>query len=266
MNFANPDMVGHTGVMKAAVEAVTTPTRGERSSPRWTKVDGVALITADHGNCELMFDPATGQPHTAHTTNPVPLILVDPQSVRFVAGRRRVGECRADDPGHPGHRKTGGDDGANRCWRALLDPRTDHRATHRNADARRVLTLFGHAVDRVVLQAPPRMAMGDLATPVALELAKALKRKPREIAEALVDGMTLPTLVQSVIDRRRRLPQLPLRPRRVHRGAHPQRSMAPGAPTRRARDRRAHQHQSQQGGAHRPPPQRRPRRHAASAA
>jgi 2,3-bisphosphoglycerate-independent phosphoglycerate mutase len=40
-------------------------------------VDGVALITADHGNCELMFDPATGQPHTAHTTNPVPLILVD---------------------------------------------------------------------------------------------------------------------------------------------------------------------------------------------
>ena len=41
------------------------------------KVDGVALITADHGNCELMFDRATGQPHTAHTTNPVPLILVD---------------------------------------------------------------------------------------------------------------------------------------------------------------------------------------------
>jgi len=40
-------------------------------------VDGVALITADHGNCELMFDAATGQPHTAHTTNPVPLILVD---------------------------------------------------------------------------------------------------------------------------------------------------------------------------------------------
>jgi 2,3-bisphosphoglycerate-independent phosphoglycerate mutase len=42
------------------------------------KVDGVALITADHGNCELMFDPKTNQPHTAHTTNPVPLILVDP--------------------------------------------------------------------------------------------------------------------------------------------------------------------------------------------
>ena len=41
------------------------------------KVDGVALITADHGNCELMFDPQTNQPHTAHTTNPVPLIVVD---------------------------------------------------------------------------------------------------------------------------------------------------------------------------------------------
>src|SRR5438477_11464991 len=62
----------------------------------------------------------------------------------------------------------------------------------------RVLALFGHAVDRVVLQAPPRLAMGDLATPLCLELAKALKRKPRDIAQTMVDGMTLPTLVQSV--------------------------------------------------------------------
>ncbi len=62
----------------------------------------------------------------------------------------------------------------------------------------RVLALFGHPVDRVVLQTPPKMAMGDLATPVALELAKALKRKPREIAETLVDGLKLPWLVQSV--------------------------------------------------------------------
>src|SRR5947208_15212029 len=62
----------------------------------------------------------------------------------------------------------------------------------------RVLTLFGHAVERVVLQAPPKLSMGDLATPVALELAKALKRKPREIAETLANGMTLPTFVQSV--------------------------------------------------------------------
>ena len=62
----------------------------------------------------------------------------------------------------------------------------------------RVLTLFGHAVDRVVLQAPPRLAMGDLATPLCLELAKALKRKPRELAEAMVDGLKLPMFVQSV--------------------------------------------------------------------
>jgi arginyl-tRNA synthetase len=62
----------------------------------------------------------------------------------------------------------------------------------------RVLTLFGHAIDRVALQAPPRLAMGDLATPVALELAKALKRKPREIAEVLVKGLELPMFVASV--------------------------------------------------------------------
>jgi arginyl-tRNA synthetase len=62
----------------------------------------------------------------------------------------------------------------------------------------RVLTLFGHAVDRVVLQPPPRLAMGDLATPLCLELAKALKRKPREIAETMIDGLKLPMFVQSV--------------------------------------------------------------------
>jgi len=62
----------------------------------------------------------------------------------------------------------------------------------------RVLALFGHAADRIVLQAPPKLAMGDLATPVALELAKALRRKPREIAETLANGMNLPMFVQSV--------------------------------------------------------------------
>src|SRR5215213_9986951 len=62
----------------------------------------------------------------------------------------------------------------------------------------RTLALFGHAVDRVVLQAPPKLSMGDLATPIALELAKALKRKPREIAEQLSTGMHLPALVASV--------------------------------------------------------------------
>ena len=62
----------------------------------------------------------------------------------------------------------------------------------------RVLVLFGHAVDRVVLQAPPRLAMGDLATPLCLELAKALKRKPREIAETVAKDLELPTFVESV--------------------------------------------------------------------
>jgi arginyl-tRNA synthetase len=62
----------------------------------------------------------------------------------------------------------------------------------------RTLALFGHPVDRVVLQAPPKLNMGDLATPIALELAKALKRKPREIAEQLANGMELPMLVSSV--------------------------------------------------------------------
>jgi arginyl-tRNA synthetase len=62
----------------------------------------------------------------------------------------------------------------------------------------RTLALFGHAIDRVVLQAPPKLNMGDLATPLALELAKALKRKPRQIAEQLANGMTLPALVASV--------------------------------------------------------------------
>jgi arginyl-tRNA synthetase len=62
----------------------------------------------------------------------------------------------------------------------------------------RVLALFGHAAERVILQAPPRLSMGDLATPLPLELAKALRRKPREIAETLADGLHLPAFVKSV--------------------------------------------------------------------
>jgi 2,3-bisphosphoglycerate-independent phosphoglycerate mutase len=78
MNIANPDMVGHTGVMTAAVQAVHhTDVAVDRILAATERVDGVALITADHGNAELMFDEQTGQPHTAHTTNPVPLILFD---------------------------------------------------------------------------------------------------------------------------------------------------------------------------------------------
>ena len=79
MNFANPDMVGHTGNMSATVKAVeTSDVALGIVIDALAHVGGVALITADHGNAEFMADPATGQPHTAHTTNPVPLILYDP--------------------------------------------------------------------------------------------------------------------------------------------------------------------------------------------
>jgi len=86
MNIANPDMVGHTGVMEATVEAIhDTDAAVGRILDAVEQIDGVALITADHGNAELMFDPATGQPHTAHTLNPVPLILVDSSNVGAAA-------------------------------------------------------------------------------------------------------------------------------------------------------------------------------------
>jgi 2,3-bisphosphoglycerate-independent phosphoglycerate mutase len=78
VNFANPDMVGHTGVMTAAVSAVeTVDTALGKVVDAARAKGGAVLITADHGNCELMKDPATGQPHTAHTTNPVPLVYVN---------------------------------------------------------------------------------------------------------------------------------------------------------------------------------------------
>jgi 2,3-bisphosphoglycerate-independent phosphoglycerate mutase len=79
MNFANPDMVGHTGNMEATVKAVEASDEALGVViDALERAGGVALITADHGNAEFMADPATGQPHTAHTTNPVPLILFDP--------------------------------------------------------------------------------------------------------------------------------------------------------------------------------------------
>jgi 2,3-bisphosphoglycerate-independent phosphoglycerate mutase len=78
VNFANPDMVGHTGVLEAAVRAVETVDEclGRIMKATLAK-GGAALVTADHGNCEQMKDPATGQPHTSHTTNPTPLLYVN---------------------------------------------------------------------------------------------------------------------------------------------------------------------------------------------
>ena len=78
VNFANPDMVGHTGVLGAAVTAVEVVDKGVgRITDAARAKGGVVFITADHGNCELMVDPATGQPHTAHTLFPVPILYVD---------------------------------------------------------------------------------------------------------------------------------------------------------------------------------------------
>jgi 2,3-bisphosphoglycerate-independent phosphoglycerate mutase len=77
LNYANPDMVGHTGVLSAAIKAVETVDAGlGRIADAIEKAGGALLVTADHGNCETMIDPETGGPHTAHTTNPVPLILL----------------------------------------------------------------------------------------------------------------------------------------------------------------------------------------------
>ena len=77
LNYANPDMVGHTGSLEAAIKAIETiDTCVGRVVEAIEKVNGVVLITADHGNSEQMIDYTTGEPHTAHTTNPVPLILV----------------------------------------------------------------------------------------------------------------------------------------------------------------------------------------------
>ncbi len=77
LNFANPDMVGHTGILSAAITAVETVDAGlGRIADAILRAGGALLVTADHGNCELMVDPVTGEPHTAHTTNPVPIMLV----------------------------------------------------------------------------------------------------------------------------------------------------------------------------------------------
>jgi 2,3-bisphosphoglycerate-independent phosphoglycerate mutase len=76
LNYANPDMVGHTGSLPAAIKAVETVDAGlGKIADAIGQAGGALLVTADHGNCEMMRDPETGGPHTAHTTNLVPLLL-----------------------------------------------------------------------------------------------------------------------------------------------------------------------------------------------
>jgi 2,3-bisphosphoglycerate-independent phosphoglycerate mutase len=76
VNFANPDMVGHTGDLQAAIKACEAVDNGlGQALAALEKAGGAMIVTADHGNCETMVDPVTGGPHTAHTTNLVPVIL-----------------------------------------------------------------------------------------------------------------------------------------------------------------------------------------------
>lgn len=76
-NYANGDMVGHSGQLPAAIQAIEALDHClARVVPAMQAIGGEVLITADHGNAEMMFDPETGQPHTAHTMNPVPLVYV----------------------------------------------------------------------------------------------------------------------------------------------------------------------------------------------
>src|SRR5262245_54666583 len=88
LNYANPDMVGHTGSLTAAIKAVETVDSGlGRIADAIRKAGGALLVTADHGNCETMRDPATGGPHTSHTTNPVPVLLMGGGNAGLKEGR-----------------------------------------------------------------------------------------------------------------------------------------------------------------------------------
>ena len=97
VNFANADMVGHTGVIPAVITAVeTVDTCIGAIVDAVVAKGGAALITADHGNAELLIDPATGGPHTAHTTNPVPCILVAAPGVGLDHATLRAGGRLSD--------------------------------------------------------------------------------------------------------------------------------------------------------------------------
>ena len=93
INFANPDMVGHTGIQEAAIKAVETVDECVGKAVEAVKnVDGILFICADHGNAEQLIDYETKEPYTAHTTNPVPFILVNADP----SYKLREGGCLAD--------------------------------------------------------------------------------------------------------------------------------------------------------------------------
>ena len=89
VNYANPDMVGHTGDLDAAIKACEAVDMGlGRVLAALEKAGGAMIVTADHGNCDIMIDPETGGPHTAHTLNPVPVVVVGaPEGANLKNGR-----------------------------------------------------------------------------------------------------------------------------------------------------------------------------------
>lgn len=88
LNYANPDMVGHTGNLEATIKAIETIDNAVgKVVKEIQKQNGVLIITADHGNAEQMIDNKTGEPHTAHTTNPVPLILIGKENIELKQGK-----------------------------------------------------------------------------------------------------------------------------------------------------------------------------------
>ena len=103
-NYANADMVGHTGVLPAVIKAVETVDAClARVLASAERAGASVLITADHGNCEMMIDPVTGGVHTAHTTNPVPFVAVRADD-RGAARRRLAPRRGADGAPAAGHR------------------------------------------------------------------------------------------------------------------------------------------------------------------
>jgi 2,3-bisphosphoglycerate-independent phosphoglycerate mutase len=93
LNFANPDMVGHTGSLEAAVEAVQSVDEAFSNLLSVVQeVKGTLIITADHGNCEQMIDYTTGEPHTAHTTNPVPFVVANFQTEKKLSSTVKLSD------------------------------------------------------------------------------------------------------------------------------------------------------------------------------
>lgn len=88
LNYANPDMVGHTGNLEATIKAIETIDECvQKVVDAVEEKNGMIIMTADHGNAEQMIDYKTGEPHTAHTTNPVPLVLIGAEGIKLKEGK-----------------------------------------------------------------------------------------------------------------------------------------------------------------------------------